>query len=238
MRLLIVAAHADDETLGMSSLLAKHDCLLLHATGSAPQNLAYARKRGYDTREEYAAARRAELLAAMEIVGIGPDRCLECGIADQEAVLEIPRIARRVAELVQQWRPQRIYTHAYEGGHPDHDAVAAGVQLDRLQPVDVWEFAGYHFRDGVYETMRFLPGPPEESVALQPVEIERKRSMLACFRSQHLVTGRFPLTPEIFRPAPKYDFRQPPHPGQLYYETRDLGWTGTRWREAAHLASR
>jgi hypothetical protein len=35
------------------------------------------------------------------------------------------------------------------------------------------------------------------------------------------------------RAAPSYDFSQPPHAGQLWYEC--LGWrmTGTKWRELA-----
>ncbi|MBI1792174.1 MAG: PIG-L family deacetylase [Acidobacteria bacterium] len=215
----------------MSSLLAAKpgDCLLLHATDSAPRNLAYAKKAGFESRELYVQARRAELLEAMAVAGIRPEQCLESPIADQDAVRQIPQIAGRVRDLIQEWRPARVYTHAYEGGHPDHDAVARAVHL--ASSVPVWEFAGYHLRDGEYEVMRFLPGGgQEEAVSLDAAERARKRAMFECFRSQRRVLSRFPVDEERFREAPAYDFGQPPHSGPLYYETRDLGWT---WREAS-----
>ena len=37
---------------------------------------------------------------------------------------------------------------------------------------------------------------------------------------------------ELFRPMSAYDFTRPPHPGELYYEQRKLGWTWPEWRAA------
>ena len=35
----------------------------------------------------------------------------------------------------------------------------------------------------------------------------------------------FPIAIERFRPAPDYDFTQPPHEGRLFYENYDWGMT-------------
>jgi hypothetical protein len=42
----------------------------------------------------------------------------------------------------------------------------------------------------------------------------------------------------MFRPAPDYDFSQPPHSGKLYYEHFDWGMSGERWRLFAAGARR
>jgi N-acetylglucosamine malate deacetylase 2 len=60
--------------------------------------------------------------------------------------------------------------------------------------------------------------------------LSRKRAALACFASQRDTLALFDPTRELFRPAPVYDFSQPPHLGQLLYERYDWGMTGERWR--------
>ena len=46
--------------------------------------------------------------------------------------------------------------------------------------------------------------------------------------------GVFPLRVERFRPAPRYAFREPPHPGELFYEQMRWGCS-EEWR--AHGSS-
>ena len=57
--------------------------------------------------------------------------------------------------------------------------------------------------------------------------------MLACFRTQADILSRFDPVVERLRPAPAYDFTQPPHPGPLNYETWGWALTGARWRQLA-----
>lgn len=60
--------------------------------------------------------------------------------------------------------------------------------------------------------------------------------MIDCFTTQRWLLAEFPLDCERLRVAPAYDFRTPPHPGPLHYET--LGWdiTGAAWRRHAAAA--
>jgi len=226
MRILIAVAHADDETLGCFSIMQDHpaEVHILHATDSAPRDLKYALRSGFDTRADYQAARRAEMQAVLAKAGIPEERYHCLGLADLEAPVYWPRIR----DYVDAFGAGRVYTHAYEGGHPDHDAVA--FALSGLP--NVWEFPLYHGHGGEFVPHSFLDGAAEAVVELDPDRQSAKRSWLDSFQSQTRVLNKFPTRRELFRPMRAYDFTRPPHPGELYYEQRKLGWTWREWRTA------
>ncbi len=230
-RIALVVAHADDETIAAgASLHLLADLLLVHVTDGAPRTLDDAARAGFATPADYAAARRAELQAALALSGCMPGLA-ELGIPDQDASLHMPAIARDLARLFAQHGTEVIITHAYEGGHPDHDATALAAHL--AAPGRIIEFPGYHAApDGTFTTGRFLPGPHATTVALTPSEQARKRAMFACFRTQAEVLAAFGTAAEAFRPA-RPDFRNPPHPGALNYERWGWKMTGARWRALA-----
>ena len=63
--------------------------------------------------------------------------------------------------------------------------------------------------------------------------------MIDCFATQRWLLDQFDLATERFRIAPAYDFREPPHPGDLHYETLGWGIAGQDWqREAAGALAR
>ncbi len=226
MKTLIAVAHADDETLGCYSILSaeRADVTILHATDSAPRNLKFAWRAGFPTRNSYAAARRQELQEALQLAGIPLTNYHALDIADQEAPMKTSQIRDWVADF----GADRVFTHAYEGGHPDHDAVARAL----YGLPNVWEFPLYHAFGADFVPGEFLEGDTETIITLNASQQQEKRQMLACFRSQQRVIDNFPIEREHFRPAPVYDFSQPPHAGPLYYEKRGLGWTWLEWREA------
>lgn len=226
MRILIAVAHADDETLACFSLMRRRsdEVHILHATDSAPHDLRYAQRAGYETREEYKAARYAEFFAVLASSDIPAHHCHSLDIAD----LDAPRHTSAIRQAVVDLAPDRIYTHAYEGGHPDHDALAKALSgLNGLM-----EFPLYHAQGGAYQPQRFIEGGPSERVELSPSEQALKSAWLSHYESQQRVIANFPLRYEIFRPAPAYDFSRPPHEGPLYYEIRGHVWTWPEWRKA------
>src|SRR4051812_36650075 len=82
---LIVAAHPDDEVIGLSSRLPllSRSCFI-HVTDGAPRNLQDAQAHGYSTCEEYAGARRMEFFNSLRLAGI-KDACYRClEFPDQE----------------------------------------------------------------------------------------------------------------------------------------------------------
>ncbi|TCH98116.1 PIG-L family deacetylase [Roseococcus sp. SYP-B2431] len=241
---LVVAAHPDDEVIGIGAQLPRfHDITLLHVTDGAPRDGGDAAMHGFADTASYAAARREELEAALALAGIPAERALNCGIPDQQAALWLADLTREVAARITALRPAAIVTHAYEGGHPDHDATAFAVHaalrlMDGPTPV-LLEMAGYHAGPQGMRTGCFLPAGEDGAVrlAVPPAALVCKRRMMACFVTQQRVLAEFPIDGEMLRPAPRYDFAQPPHPGRLHYENHPWGMTGEAFRERVAEAS-
>jgi LmbE family N-acetylglucosaminyl deacetylase len=243
-RLAVVAAHPDDETIGAGALLARRGFVdaLIHVTDGAPRDMRDAAAHGFATREDYADARRGELDAALAAGGIAARRRVALGAADQEASLQLAPLARRLAGLLAEIRPQLVLTHAYEGGHPDHDAAAFVVHaacglLGDAAPL-IGEMASYHAAGGVFVAGEFLPDAEVEPtvLALDERECALKHRLFECFATQRAVLAAFPVGVERFRPAPPCRFDRPPHAGAPYYEGFSWGMTGARWRELAASA--
>jgi N-acetylglucosamine malate deacetylase 2 len=239
LQVLIVAAHADDETIGASTMMARMPgCHLIHVTDGAP--------RGIPDRQDHARRRRHELLRAMSHAGVDPSSSLCLDVVDQEASLALVWIARRLADAITIIRPDFVLTHAYEGGHPDHDAIAfatwAAARLIAARggtPPARYEMALYHGEGGELRVGRFLPrtGATVIEAVLSTDELALRHAMLDCFESQRAVLAPFyESRAERFRAAPTYDFTRPPHPGALWYEQVGLSMTGATWRELASRA--
>jgi LmbE family N-acetylglucosaminyl deacetylase len=231
---LIAVAHPDDETLGCAHELLRRPgaCRILHTTDGAPFAERFWAQAGAASREDYATRRREELLAAMDVFGIAPAQLAQLAFADREAARHLPTLAAAIREQLERWKPSIVYTHPFEGGHPDHDATAWAVRhaIEAMQasgaPVPALrEFTSYHARDGEFFCGAFLEddGPVTET-ALSQEEQSRKRTALDCYQSQQRVILRFPLSPQRWRPAPRYQFLRRPHPGPLYYEIREMGY--------------
>src|SRR3954453_10881984 len=160
-RVVIAVAHPDDETIGLGAQLGRFDdALLVHITDGAPRDGHDARNYGFASVTDYAAARRRELEAALRAGEAERLRRLGLGIPDKEAWRDLAGLARRFAELLRAEKPTCVFTHAYEGGHPDHDAAAfavhAACRLVASPPVII-EMPFYHCRDGHFVTGEFLP---------------------------------------------------------------------------------
>jgi N-acetylglucosamine malate deacetylase 2 len=248
LRVLLLAAHPDDETIGASVVLARvRDATVVFLTDGAPRARRLRSADVTGSRQAYAQTRWREAVAALALAGLPRSRVLSLEGIDQEASEEIPRLVRELTKLLVALQPDVMITHPYEGGHPDHDAAALVASLAvtslkrrRLRAPEVLEMTSYHRREGHCVTGEFLPPDagdqtqtPQLVVELRLKERRRKRQMFACYVSQQRILENFSTTTERFRPAPRYDFRKPPHPGKLWYEC--LGWpmSGKHWRELA-----
>lgn len=234
-RILLVAAHPDDEVIGAGGQLAawRDRVDIVHVTNGAPPDLSDAHRAGYNTAEDYASARRDELTRALSVAGVPSSRCHEISVGDQRAAFALPEIIERLRRFIDRLRPGLIFTHPYEGGHPDHDSTAFAVHTAAAgTSAELWEFTSYHASEGGIETGRFLRNGDGAQIqyTLSEQQKQRKSEMFACFVSQQHVLADFRIDNETFRRAPRYDFTQPPHPGRLHYEQFEWGITGQEWR--------
>jgi LmbE family N-acetylglucosaminyl deacetylase len=231
----LIVAHPDDETIAAGGIMPRlNHLLIVHVTDGAPQGIGFSRV-------EFAQLRRRELMSALQVAGISPERTRTLDYVDQEAMLDMAGLGRRIAAILEEHRPAAVLTHPYEGGHPDHDATAFGVHMAcALHPFSppIYEFPCYHAgADGSMKTGCFLPGQdPGDPVTLSSEECERKARMIECFRSQEEVLRMFAIGEERFRRAPAYDFTSPPYVGKVWYENWNWGITGERWRRLAEEA--
>jgi len=237
-RIALVVAHPDDETLAAGAHLKYWpDLTIVHVTDGAPRDGADARRAGFSSSVEYAKARREELQCALRKGEAGHARLVEIGVPDQEAIVNIDAIIERLREALAGM--DVVITHAYEGGHPDHDACALACREALPQGAVLWEFAGYHLKNGGIESGEFLGARGEEMRTLLSLEdlagddLRTKEKMLQCFRTQRETLSQFRWDIESFRRAPEVDFTRPPHPGALLYETWGFPIDGQRWREIA-----
>ncbi|MBP0494919.1 PIG-L deacetylase family protein [Pararoseomonas indoligenes] len=236
----LVIAHPDDETLAAGAVLPLfRNLLIVQVTDGAPRNLADANAAGFATAEAYAEARARELEAALAIGNVHAAHTT-LGAADQGAAHAMPELARALAARLQAHDTQAVLTHAYEGGHPDHDATALiAAAAARLAGIETLiEFPLYHAAEHGWAVATFLPGPAPTTLDLTPEEQSRKRAMLAAFATQRSTLAQFPVAQEHFRPAPAHDFTAPPRPGQPLYERYGWGLDFARWRELAAAAQR
>jgi N-acetylglucosamine malate deacetylase 2 len=248
---MLLFAHPADESIALGARLrCFQSAHLVHVTDGVPHNDKDYRAHGFATFQEYREARWEELKCALDVAGV-PDMSREClETPYQEASYRLSQLTRWIVHLMQIRRFEVVFTHPYEGGHPDHDACAFAVhhavaflRRKRMAAPVIIEGAFYH-ADAHHPEMSassFLPPPvpvSEAEYSLSPEEQERKQAVLACFATRHEALSCFPVDVERFRIAPAYEFSMPPHHGTIFYDTRSWGVSSTSFCEMAREADR
>ncbi|WP_274425717.1 PIG-L deacetylase family protein [Chelativorans sp. YIM 93263] len=246
---LIVVAHPDDETIALGGQLERMEGVrLLHVTDGAPMNMGEALACGFACREDYADARRKELAAAMAFAGVDPGALLSLSVPDQAVAHHMAEVVLQVAELFREERIRLVLTHAYEGGHPDHDATALVVHAachsltrNGFRAPEIVEFPLYHAENGCMVVQQFAPGSERESartVSLDGAIAEAKQRLMTAYLTQRRMLSAFGQQVERFQPAAQYDFGELPNRGGLFYRNFDWGLRPEEWPQLVSNACR
>ena len=174
------------------------------------------------------------------LLGLVPGAVRDLRLPDQGALWHVAHIAGAAHELLDAPAAQAagaapiVYVPAYEGGHPDHDAVNLAVALlrSRRPDLDAHEFPLYRRGPAGLSVQATRPaaGTSPEPFGVLPLgdDALALRRCLARANASQLLPSLLPLLAlawatgrgraEPSRPLPAHDYARPPHGGALLYE--------------------
>jgi LmbE family N-acetylglucosaminyl deacetylase len=201
-KVLVVAPHPDDESLGTGGLLQrtfaqKIPVRIVFATNGEnnPWAQRYWEKRwriGPDERVRWGRRRREEAVDAICTLGGRPDCAKFLNLPDLGTTRLLmrgePELPNLITEQLQDWEPTVALIPTTQDAHPDHSALAVAFSM-ALDSV-----GGSSIR-----VLEYLVHKPQVPIAQEPVklllsteEVERKRRAILCHKTQvALSRGRF-----------------------------------------------
>ncbi|MEC4985741.1 MAG: PIG-L deacetylase family protein [Oscillatoria sp. PMC 1068.18] len=209
-KIIIVAPHPDDETLGCGGAIAS-----LRTSGTAVQVLVISDgTRSHPNSRKYPAPklkklREAETLAAMKILGIAPSQVTFCGLPDGAVKNSFAEGKSSICQYLKQFPPTTIFLPWRKDPHPDHqatwqliDTCIKQMQLaPRLIEYPIWDWDRK-------QRGEFPPTAKAWRLDISKV-VKLKKNAIAQYRSQttNLIDDDpegFMLTPEMLQ-----NFTQP-----------------------------
>ena len=193
---MLIAAHPDDESLACSVVLQHAVCAgaairVIYATDGEnnpwPQRVLEWKWRLNGTdRERWGKLRRAEALAALDVLGVGASRASFLALADQkltELLMSGCRVTlKRLAAIVTDWAPTDLLVPSISDTHPDHSALAVMLRL-------VW--SGYLSGKGAMSAWSYVVHGRSsaffdraETIRQTTVEIAAKLRAISCHKTQ------------------------------------------------------
>lgn len=213
-RVLVFVAHPDDETIGCSGLLQRAtESLVVFAVDGAPPYYGFERK--YASLRKYSEARFLEASRVLKQVPNCTFRRLTrrkgAHFVDQHLFQDLQQAFTSLSQIIHEFSPELIITHAYEGGHIDHDAShVLATRAARALHIMNLEFPLYwRTEDGRDVFQEFRESQNGEFVlTLSENEIAVKQRMVAEYRTQRELTSVFHHETERFRPVIKESYTE------------------------------
>lgn len=212
MRVLILSAHHDDETLGCGSTIARlaaegHDVRVL-VLGEGP-----AAREGTDHRNAIKNSEAAikHLGGALYVNGV-------CGLPDNQFdTVPLLEIAKRIEAIIRDFQPEVVYTHYLGDLNQDHRATANATLIatrayasavDRVYMYEVSGATDCTFVPNVYQ-------------GFTPEQLERKVEAMEMYVTERRPDPH-PRSPEVLRALAKVRGSQS---GHMFAEAFEL----VRW---------
>lgn len=173
-RVLVLAAHPDDEVIGIGGLLAFHGergdhVRIVHATGG---DAGDPEGRHAGAPGGIAALREQELQRALAALGLGAGE--NFGLPDGQLGAHAKELAQRVEELFASEAPELLYTFHAGEYHADHRVLAAAACAARAALPATTRVLLF----GVNQTV------PYGALYEYSARVAVKRRALGCFESQ------------------------------------------------------
>jgi N-acetylglucosamine malate deacetylase 2 len=190
------------------------EALVVFATDGAPPRYGFERRFG--SLQRYSAARFQEAEKALKALPHASFQRLSAQdggcFVDQHLFLSLSKSFKSLCQLAHAFSPDLLVSHAFEGGHIDHDAChVLAWQAGRTLKLRCLEFPLYwRSPDGKDVFQQFRDDGDEEfTLDLSPGELLLKRQMLDSYATQRVVTSVFEPNAERFRPMAAADGVKP-----------------------------
>lgn len=180
--ILIIAAHSDDQIIGVGGTAAKYaedgfavtTVIVSQGEGSHPH---FREKVITDTREK-------ESIRANKVIGGKAVKFLRVLEKDFNNEKEVTKARRKLKNLIIRLRPVKIFVHSPKDPHPHHKKVT-DIALDVIDNLS-WKKEVYAF--DIWNTFKWNKKHPLLVVDISTT-FKKKRRALKCFKSQFGLQG-------------------------------------------------
>lgn len=215
LRLILLAAHPDDETIACGGLLQRVAAAkIIFATDGAPVGFGFEKK--FRSLENYSRERFQESSRALGLVPACSFQRLTAPdghyFPDRLLFEHMEDAFHSLLESIQKFSPDVLVSHAYEGGHVDHDVCSfLATQAAQTLSLKHFEFPLYwKCENGNDIFQRFREEYNNATVLeLSPRELAVKKKMLAEYWTQRDIVALFSPNLETFRPVSHIDYLHP-----------------------------
>jgi N-acetylglucosamine malate deacetylase 2 len=206
-RLLVFVAHPDDEVIGCGVLLQRvPSALVVFAVDGAPTGYGFERKFG--SLAAYSELRFREASLALALAKNCSFRRLQtpagASFPDRSLFQYLDVAEDSLLAICREYRPDAVVSHAFEGGHVDHDTCSLlAKRVAKLCSVEYFEFPLYWkegIGDDVFQWFRDTQ-PGENIVTPSEAESITKKKMIGEYKTQANLMAVFCADKERFRRA-------------------------------------
>lgn len=178
-RIVVLAPHMDDESLGCGGTIARHVqagaqltvVFLTDGRHGGPSRADWTDAQRRDKQREIVGIRKNEARCAADVLGVKSIKFLDAEDMRLNADVRVPKLLR---EILEQEQPDCVYLPSFLEQHPDHRA-ANGVLFDAVAGT------GLDFECRGYEV--WTPLFPNCVVKIDAT-IDQKKRALGCYASQ------------------------------------------------------
>ncbi|MDB6092635.1 MAG: hypothetical protein JWM32_197 [Verrucomicrobia bacterium] len=256
-RVLVLAVHPDDESLGAGGLIqqavargATVQVIVVTDGDNNPWPQRFIERHWHldsGARARWGARRRAEATAALACLGVASENVSFWHFPDQGLTPLLvgggESVIARLCTVIDAWKPTLLVAPSIHDLHPDHSALAVLLELAlarqvtaKIRPFAILQYV-VHSRGG--------DAPGEHlQIALSPEQVERKRQAILCHATQMALSRRrflaFAQPSEVFLTGPTSVPGDSSHPilaadfsdGFLCLQAKDLPSRGTLYLAA------